>query len=249
MNNNNDHSAEDDKPKIVLDELEGIKEFIGANDASISVVIPELNEMIPMLNETIPVLNQEIPELTAEVDIPENIKVSFDPVNSTETIEQQMVRTHHEQKATPLELLSEIESSPQEIDKTLDISIDETGSEQTDFTFTLVESNSEPVTTKSLVQQQYELEHNAQQQRTTLNKVPACELKTEHTTEAIIDNAWIKVEMLLMDHLPTQISGVFLDLLNSQLDENKQQLLNELELLDKDSLSELADILDVDQGF
>ena len=243
MNNNNDHSAKDDKSPKVLNELEGLKEFLGDNDTSRTVEIPELDEMIPILNETIPVLDQVIPELTTEVNIPDNIKISFDSENSTETVEQQLIRTHHEQQKAPLELLNENDAPAQEIDETQDIDIDSKESEQKDFTFTLVESNEEPVTTTSLVQQQYDLEQDAQQQRTTLTEVTV----SNHTTEALLDNAWIKVEMLLMDNLPTQISGAFLELLNAKVIENKLLLLNELELLDQDTLSELADVLDVDQ--
>ena len=255
MNTNNDHSANKDKPKIVLDELEGFKEFLGENDASSSVDIPELVEMIPTLNQTIPVLDQEIPELTTEIDIPENIKVSFDSENSTETVEQQMIRTHHEQKAAPLELLSEIEAYSEHIDDTpeidndIDINIENIDSEHTNFMFTLVESNAETVTTNSLVQQQYELEQDAQQQRSTILTEVAEVTASEPNIEAILDKAWIKVEMLLMNNLPTEISGAFLDLLNAQVDENKEQLLNELKLLDQDTLAELADDLDQDQGF
>ncbi|MFT5452815.1 MAG: hypothetical protein ACI9N9_002313, partial [Enterobacterales bacterium] len=184
MNNNNDRSTKEDKPKIVLNELEGLKKFLGANDASSSAAIPELDEMIPMLNETIPVLEQQIPELTVEVDIPDNIKVSFDSENSTETVEQQLIRTHHEQKAAPFELLSEIESSSED----RDINTNETVSEHTDLTFSLVESNAEPVPTDSLVQQQYELEQDAQQQRSTLTELTT----PDDTTEAILENAWVK---------------------------------------------------------
>jgi hypothetical protein len=245
MNTNNDHSAKEDKPKKVLNELEGLKEYLGKNDTSSSVDIPELDEMIPTLNETILVLDQEIPELTTEVDIPESIKVSFDSENSTETVEQQMIRTHHEQKSAPFELLSEITTSSEDIEDPQDINIDKIDSEHNDFTFTLIESNAEPVSTNSMVQQQYELEQDAQQQRSTLTEV----ITPTVTTEALLDNAWVKVEMLLMNNLPTQISGAFLDLLNTQADANKQQLLNELELLDQDTLAELADDLDVDQGF
>jgi len=280
MNNNNDQALDDEKPKKVINELEGLSEFLDSEDSSSN--IPELDQSIPTLTESIPVLDQEIPELTTEVHIPDSFKISFDAENSTETVEQQMIRTHHENKATPPELIDVIETIelidvPEPlVEKELESLVSQQDQETTNINFTLVESSPEQLSNKSLLEQQYELEQSAKQQRSLLpetnvpetNVADAGAVETEPpeivtteieagtseqeliSAEEVLENAWVKVEMLLMNNLPTQVSGAFLELLNEKFDDNRAHLLDELCRLDEQALAELSDELDdLDQGF
>ena len=228
--------------------------------------IPTLEEEIPTLDEIVPALKQQIPELNMQVDAPDNYKISFDADNSTETIEQQMTRTRHEYKPNQFEIveeptpaaqdhvneLSESELEPETLaEPEPESELQEQAETQTEQaviepaknhsnTFTLVESDPDLATHDSLLQQQYDIELQAIKERAVSQNIEQ---------EALLDKAWIKVETLLMDNLPAQISGSFIELLNAQVAENKQQILEELSLLDDLSLIELSDALDQEDGF
>ncbi len=99
---------------------------------------------------------------------------------------------------------------------------------------------------ETLEQQQQDIEQIAEQefennQSESFDKVEMADL--------ILKNAWIKVEMLIMENLPSQLSFAFLELLNSRVDENKLQLFEELALLDKDTFNELLEAAKIDQDF
>ena len=240
-------NTDDKQPTDVANELEGLKNF--------------LDENIPTLNETIPTLDESIPVLDEPIEIPQDIKVSFDISNSTETIEQQLIRTRHENQAPAPTLISddipdqdempvleEPHTLTDEVTTVLTDVSSNMSSEQTaklpNFTFVLEEDEpleSDNIEEGNLEQQQQEIESEANDLRDRNN-----------ANEVLLEKAWTKLEMLLMDNLPTQLSGTFLQLLNTQIDENKQQIFNELSLLDDELFQELSDDLDDsidDEGF
>jgi len=134
----------------------------------------------------IPVLEESIPELNEIVEVDDNYSVSLDLDNSTETVEQQMVRTHHEEEPEAPELVESI---------------------QFEQSITLADSD--------------------------LNDI----------REQVMEKTWEKVEMLLISHLPPQLSGSYLHILNARIEENKQQILEELSYLDKQRIEELLESL------
>ena len=256
-------NSDENKPTQVLGDLEGIRNLL---DKSL------LDE------DGIPTLEQSIPELNEKVEITDNFKVSLDSDNSTETVEQQLARTHHEETSAALELIPEL---TEELPITNDVV-----EEKPDFTFKLVETSDDPQTHQHvsiqnevemeseeinvdiLDQQQQEIEQIAEQElensqnevsletnelSSDIETIEDADAETESFDEVemadlILKNAWVKVEMLLMDNLPPQLSGAFLELLNSRVDENKLQLLEELTLLDKDTFNELLEAVEIDQG-
>ncbi len=272
-------NSDDDKPTQVLGDLEGIRDLL---DKSL------------VDKDGIPTLEQSIPELNEKIEINDNFKVSLDADNSTETVEQQLARTHHEEASASLELIPEL---------TEELSItNDAVEEEPDFTFKLVETPDEPskqvsqienitdnnqydldsvdfniqdqlqnpqthqhvriqneeLKVETIEQQQQDIEQIAEQEFENIQNEVSIETNEDIQTESfddvemadlILKNAWIKVEMLLMDNLPPQLSGAFLELLNSRVDENKLQLFEELALLDKDTFSELLEAVKIDQGF
>jgi hypothetical protein len=222
---------DDQKPTKVVNELEGLKNFLDEN-------IPTLNESIPTLEESIPILDEA-------VDIQQDIKVSYDSSNSTETIEEQLIRTRHEQPSpTPKLVLDEIPELNEipELDETpilTEVVLEDVSS--TDeyvpyFVFISEPDDEQPsddTESSTLEQQQQQIEAEANELRSDDERI-----------DILLEKTWTKVEMLLMDNLPTQLSGTFLQLLNSQADENKLQIFRELSLLDDDMFQELSDALD-----
>ncbi len=174
----------------------------------------------------IPVLNETIPELNEKIEVVDNYSVSLNPEHSTETVEQQMVRTHHEEKPHAPELVD---------------------SSQYTQTVTLPESY--------LDEQQLDLEESAVKEKIEHLEIPEPEetteeaikiLETELTDiaiedmrELLLEKTWGKIEMLMMSHLPPQISGPYLFILNATIEDNKQKIREELSLLDKHSIEEL----------
>ncbi len=271
-------SRDEDKPKQVLGDLEGIRDLL---DKSL------LDE------DHIPTLEQSIPELSEKFEITDDFKVSLDNENSTETVEQQLVRTHHEETTVPLKLIPEL---------TEELPIVETEVEENpDFAFKLVETSDEPKKQISQIEKmtesnQYDIESvdfniqdqlrqfdegisaghpqthqhvSIQNEELNVDILDQQQQEIEQTAEEefenadaeiesvddvemadlILKNAWVKVEMLLMDNLPPQLSGAFLQLLNSRVDENKLQLFEELALLDKDTFNDLLEAVKIEQGF
>lgn len=268
-------SRDENKPKQVLGDLEGIRDLL---DKSL------LDE------DSIPTLEQSIPELNEKIEIIDNFKISLDNENSTETVEQQLARTHHEETTAALELIPELTEELPIIKGDVE--------EEPDFTFMLVEKPDEPIKQFSQIenmtesnqhasiqneveleneelnveildQQQQEIEQVSEEEfENSQNKVSLetndlssaveniedadAEIESYDDVEMadlILKNAWIKVEMLLMDNLPPQLSGAFLQLLNSRVDENKLQLFEELALLDKSTFNELLEAIKIDQDF
>ena len=268
-------NSDDKKPEEVLGDLEGIRDLLDESE--------------------IPTLEQSIPELNERVAVEDNFKVSLDTENSTETVEQQLARTHHEESSAPLELIPELteklsidsESTNYDTDKDTDT---DDNDENLDFSFKLIKSTEESekqfsqienisqnsvyeiesvdfniqgVTTDHLQPHQHVIIQNEDidtldQQQLDIEQVAEQEFANTQREESfdeveisdlILNKAWIKVESLLMDNLPPQLSGAFLQLLNSRVEENKLQLFEELSLLDKESINELLDALGIDQGF
>ncbi|RLA03428.1 MAG: hypothetical protein DRQ47_05190 [Gammaproteobacteria bacterium] len=172
-------STDDQKPTGSLNELERIRDLLSDD--------PNIKQLVPVLNQSIPVLNEK-------VEIADEINISLDQENTTETIQEQLVRTHHEQPPAVFELVADQEL---EVPKMLEVP-------------------------EEIVQE---------------------------ATDLILEEAWETVEMLLMNNLPAQLSGAFLNLLSNQITQNKQQLRDELSLLDEDSLLELVEALDIEHGF
>jgi len=288
-------NSNDEKPEEVLDILEGIHDTLKSSSEN-----SELEKMTPVLDE--PISEFEIPELHEQVEIDENFNILLDTGNSTETVEQQLIRTRHEEKPVVPELIE----VPELTDK---LSIDEITESEPAVTLTVVENiqtdgiesidyniqdqlqqfdqgiapghpqthqhvsiqnemgiveaddissndeNEQLENEINLDQQQQEIEQVADQHRaieqieepvTTIQREAFDELQT---SGIILQKSWEKVEMLLMENLPPQLSGAFLQLLNSRIDENRQQLFEELALLDEDTFHELLDALEIDQGF
>ncbi len=210
-------NSEDNKPKKA-NGLEGLKQLFSRKDkAEQSSIDDESN---------IPVLNETIPELNEKIEVVDNYSVSLDPAHSTETVEQQMVRTHHEEEHKVPELVDSIQNTQ---------------------SITLAESD--------LDEQQLDLEESAEKEKydhlelvvpeeiaeeaINILETEATDITIEEIREQVLKKTWEKMEMLLMCHLPPQMSGSYLHILNATIENNKQQILEELLLLDKHSIEEL----------
>ncbi len=251
----------DDKQKPgVLNELEGLKNFLGSakdfvtrsSNNNAFVEIPELDQEIPELNQEIPTLDQTIPILDEPVDLLPNIKVTLDPAHSTETVEQQLIRTRHEQPANSPELVSNdppeldevINEKEQQFSQKLEIVAEVTNNTSSTNEFFEVPTAEENQLDSELDRQQQEIE-NQHSDSTELELTPQYSQSGIPIEQQLLDASWEKVEMLLMDNLPPQISGAFLTLLNNSIEENKLHLMSELSLLDEISVRELANKLNL----
>jgi hypothetical protein len=176
---------------------------------------------LPELDEIIPVLEESIPELN------EQVKISISESDSMRTEEL-------DQQQKDLELLA----MEQEINRPSiqESSIDEDISEENiNALATDTDLSIEPIISEEeLLQEQLSIERKAE---------------VQSRKELILENSWNKVEMLLMENLPPQLSGAFLELLNAQVYDNKQQIYDEISLLDEDIFIELLEELGLDQGF
>jgi len=246
-------SDNENKPKAVLNELKGIHELLDEQAET-------ENSNMDTDNKNIPILEQPIPELNERIDIKDRFTVSFNAEHSTETVEEQMARTRHEEQPAPPKLVEGLTKKPSpglsDVTETghVDISLVETPEMTEGFQYqqstTLVES--------VLELQQLELEkvalnekteQTSETKQTQANDTMGNLVNTQPNRERIIEQTWIKTEMLLMENLPPQMSGALLQILNFRIEENKQQLMEDLSLLDDKSFEQLVDSLKIDQGF
>ena len=176
---------------------------------------------LPELDEIIPVLEESIPELN------EQVKISISESDSMRTEEL-------DQQQKDLELLA----MEQEINRPSiqESSIDEDISEENNNALANdTDISIEPIISEEeLLQEQLSIERKAE---------------VQSRKELILENSWNKVEMLLMENLPPQLAGSYLELLSTNVYENKQQIFDELSLLDEDIFIELMEELGLDQGF
>ncbi|MCP3674109.1 MAG: hypothetical protein GY829_06515 [Gammaproteobacteria bacterium] len=242
-------NSDDNNPTAILGDLEDIRNLLDKT----------------LLDEDgIPILEQSIPELNKKVEITDNFNVSLDAYNSTETVEQQLASTHHEEAAEDLELIPElteelpittnlVEEEPDEPSKQVSQIENITDNNQYDEGI----SADHPQTHQHVSIQNEELKVETLEQQQDIEQIAEQEFENNQTesfdevemADLILKNAWIKVEMLLMENLPPQLSGAFLELLNSRVEENKLQLFEELALLDKDTFNELLEAAKIDQDF
>ena len=187
--------SNDKKPTDVHNELKGIRELL--DDTHLNGVF-KTGEALSEYKKIPPVLNQIIPELNERIELNEDYTITLDAEHCTETVEQQLVRTHSEQQPAAPNLI--VEKIP-ELTEALAYNFETIGPDDS------------------------------------------------QAVDLIINEGWIKVETLLMENLPPQLSGAFLQLLNSRITESRQQLIDELSLLDEDSFNELLTHLDINQGF
>jgi len=246
-------NSEDKKPTEVLNELKGIKDLL--DDDS------QINEIdIPILDEVIPELNESIPTLDEQIEIIPNIKVTLDSDNSTETVEQQLIRTHYEQQPDKPQLVVEPEPATSDIvsvsDKIEDTKDTVNNIDSVDFNIQDqlqqfeqgVPAGHPQNHQKVIVQNELAMDDDTD----ILQNSPDTDELSSNTLnelEDVIEKSWEKVEMLLMENLPTQLSGAYLELINSHINDNKQRLIDELSLLDEASFLELLEALNIDEGF
>ncbi|MCP4412609.1 MAG: hypothetical protein GY808_08605 [Gammaproteobacteria bacterium] len=210
-------NSENNKPKK-LNGLEALKQLFSRKDKAEQLSIDD--------ESNIPVLNETIPELDEKIEIVDNYSVSLDPAHSTETVEQQMVRTYHEEEP-------DIPVLVDSIPETQDIKLAETDldKQQLDLEASVEKEKADHL---ELVASEETTEEIIE----TLETEEA-DIATEDIRELVLEKSWKKMELLLMSHLPPQISASYLHLLNTTIEDNKQQILEELSLLDKYSIEEL----------
>ncbi len=219
------------KSKLVLHELTDLESLL--NDQSGDDNVPTSQEVIdiPVLNETIPELNETIEEL-------DNISITLNVEHTTETIEQQIARTHNEVQPTA----SALDATPDETinyEETITLFENDLNREQFDLEQTAIDQRNTP--DDLITGENTDQENNNEADNPLIN--------TQQNRELILKKAWIKLEMLLMDNMPVQITGTLLQLLDSKIEENNQQILDELSLMDELSFAALLEALDIDQGF
>jgi len=178
-------------------------------------------------DSNIPVLDEPIPELNEKIDINDNFSVSLDTEHSTETVEQQIARTHHEEKPDAPELVDSVQYR-----QTITLAECDLDDQQQDIETEALKEKSDHLELVAITE---EAEESAESEQTD-NDI-------EGIREQVLEKTWEKMEMLLMSHLPPQMSGSYLHILNSQIEENKQQILEDLSLLDKQSIEELLESL------
>lgn len=247
------------KPTRVINELEGLRELLDEESASEHMDIPELCDSIPVLSETIPELNEKVdipasapvtgenddsPEITDEQQAPvsepvpvltEKISVKIETSTAAvATVEDVDFNIQDQLKQFDAGLPAGHPQNHQDVQVRNELEIEEEASRDTQVT-------------EFLDLQQQEIEVQATQQ---IQAAPPSVdwVSGEQSHEEILERSWEKVEMLLMENLPPQLSGTFLSLLNARTEENKAEILEELTLLDEETLHELQIALGITKG-
>lgn len=205
---------------------------------------PEQSEQdIPELTQQIPELSQVIPELTERL---EETVVSADEIPElTERLEQD--DSDHQ--------------SPQDEDLILEIS----------YPVTTIQ-----VSDHELEKQQWQIEQQATLQMGewhSLARVEPADTVPENESDSIqqdsgkladesdeldkltdeqfrlLDATWERLENVLMDHMPPEMAGILMTMLDEQYRANKNQIARSLRLLETETLDELLKYFDIDKGF
>jgi len=205
----------------VLMSLRGLKSILSSTKKNKQESADISEQSIPELNEEIPTLNESIPILDEQIEIEPLIKISLDKSETTETIEQQLSRTHYENPAESPELV-EFSDADYLIDDALDEKI------ITEHKLELISDQTEP--------EEYQLDQD-------LLSAPNSEQNSEILEQQILDISWQKVESLLMDNLPSELAGTYLSLLNDKIDNNRLRILSDLSHLDESQMYELVNKL------
>ena len=190
-------------------------------------------------DSNIPVLDEPIPELNEKIEINDNFSVSLDSEHSTETVEQQIARTHHEEKPDVPELVDSVQYT-----QTITLAECDLDDQQQDIEAEALKEKSDHLELVAITEEAEESSESEQTIETEVTEESEqADNDIEGIREQVVEKTWEKMEMLLMSHLPPQMSGSYLHILNSQLEENKQQILEDLSLLDKQSIAELLESL------
>lgn len=207
--------------------------------------IPD-EENIPELTQNIPVLDQMIPELTERIDLAIQPKAKIDLESSSDTVEEQLHRHRHELDSPQPSLVpvitdavssNELELQQWQIEQQASIQAGEWQE------LANIESvKTDPPTLSVVADNSNNLQTNDSSEETD-------DIYLNDDVDAILHASWQRLENLIMTHMPAEIAGAYLSLLEQKIYQNKVTLGKDLSLLDQDSLDELLDEFDIDRGF
>jgi len=210
----------------VLTSLRGLKSILSSSQKEDEQSIPELSEEIPTLSEGIPVLDERF-------ELQPQIKVSLDANETTETVEQQLQRTHRE---NPVESPELVEFLDQE--EIAEDSLEKANEEIIEEPLLVVVSERVDVDENQIDTQLLQSTPTESTEPNEPNEPNDVMLEQQ-----ILDKTWQKVEALLMDQLPPELAGTFLTLLNDKVDDNRLQILSELSYLDETQMHDIINKL------
>jgi len=206
------------------------------------------DELIPELTIEIPVVDQIIPELTDRIDLTNNPSIQLSSKESTETIEQQLHRNRHEVDAPSLTLVHPV-TTDQVGDNELEIQqwqIEQQALTQAEDWQQLAKIESIPIQAPDFLTL---VENSPQEAQAEPEFELTEEIQIDENIERLLDASWQKLESLIMEKMPVEIAGPYLQLLEQQIENNKQLLAESLAVLEQENLNELYDFYKIEPGF
>jgi hypothetical protein len=198
-------------------------------DTDLEIEIPELTQQIPVVDQVIPELTvraeeAQLPVAEPQLDIPELTEPYIVPEETVPDIAEHQVEVY---PVTTSQISDqELELQQWQIEQQAEIQAGEWY---------------QVASMDSVILPEPEAQFSPRES--------VAEVTLTDDQQALVDASWQRLETLIMEQMPVELAGIYLTLLEQQLDANRAQIAEAIQLLEADTLDHVLDYFQIERGF